>query len=290
MLGRFEMTATECLEQYTSLAKKVFGEIKLRSKIHLGPSERGMYRATTLEEVVKNLAHRQLGDKEANLLGKISTGRCFVTTLITTNVAIPVILRSYDSDVKQSIDCKIWEAARATTAAPKFFKPIKIKRSGGYETEFFDAGIRANNPLNQVLQEALLCFGSLRHVRCILSLGSGHPGNIGMSKKSWFPIDLVNTLKDLATDCIVVDDEHRRRYRDRDNFYFRFNLEHGAEDVSLEDWTSIDRLSGHVQAYMEDPTIEQRLNTIVDVLCATSALESSPTLAEINKGQWAIKS
>ena len=39
---------------------------------------------------------------------------------------------------------KIWEAARATSAAPSFFDSIKI---GEYGEEFTDGGTGANNPV-----------------------------------------------------------------------------------------------------------------------------------------------
>ena len=56
----------------------------------------------------------------------------------------PVFLRSYVNDKDRSLlpDIKIWEAARATSAAPTYFKPLKV---GDYE--LLDGGLGANNPL-----------------------------------------------------------------------------------------------------------------------------------------------
>ena len=56
----------------------------------------------------------------------------------------PVFLRSYTNPLDPSLipNIKLWEAARATSAAPYYFEPIKV---GKYE--LVDGGLGANNPL-----------------------------------------------------------------------------------------------------------------------------------------------
>lgn len=56
----------------------------------------------------------------------------------------PIFLRSYQNPNKLSPlpDCKIWEAGRATSAAPVYFEPIKV---GAYT--LVDGGLSANNPI-----------------------------------------------------------------------------------------------------------------------------------------------
>ena len=46
---------------------------------------------------------------------------------------------------------RIWEAARATSAASSFFDPIKI---GQFGEEFVDGAVGANNPVAQLWNEA----------------------------------------------------------------------------------------------------------------------------------------
>jgi patatin-like phospholipase/acyl hydrolase len=60
------------------------------------------------------------------------------------NNRAPLFLRSYinPQDISALPDIKIWEAARATSAAPMYFKPMKV---GDYE--LIDGGLGANNPL-----------------------------------------------------------------------------------------------------------------------------------------------
>lgn len=60
------------------------------------------------------------------------------------NNRAPIYLRSYTPKQSQNAvpDIKIWEAARATSAAPTYFERIKV---GGYE--LIDGGLEANNPV-----------------------------------------------------------------------------------------------------------------------------------------------
>ena len=55
----------------------------------------------------------------------------------------PVLLRSYQNPNKPSEipDIKLWQAARATSAAPSYFEHIEV---GKYK--LVDGGLGANNP------------------------------------------------------------------------------------------------------------------------------------------------
>jgi len=67
-------------------------------------------------------------------------------------MGIPVLFRIYQYRGTQAVirtpeGCKIWQAARATSAAPTFFKRIKI----GRKQEYIDGGMGCNNPSEVVL-------------------------------------------------------------------------------------------------------------------------------------------
>ena len=66
-------------------------------------------------------------------------------------------------------NCKIWEAARATSAASKFFDPIYI----GMQT-YVDGATGHNNPVEEVLKEAKSIWGDLgARLQCLVSIGTG---------------------------------------------------------------------------------------------------------------------
>jgi patatin-like phospholipase/acyl hydrolase len=66
----------------------------------------------------------------------------------------PRRFRTYPVRENASANCKIWEAARATTAAPTFFKRIAIGEEGQAKEHFIDSVLKCNNPAKQVLEEA----------------------------------------------------------------------------------------------------------------------------------------
>ena len=82
-------------------------------------------------------------------------------------------------------NCEIWEAARATSAAPTFFKRIKIGPSGS-GIDYVDAGIGCNNPIKQVMAEAARVFGEEAPVGCIISIGTGQSGSVGLAQPDTF--------------------------------------------------------------------------------------------------------
>jgi predicted acylesterase/phospholipase RssA len=101
-----------------------------------------------------------------------------VTTLEATGVAANKavapfeqrLLRTY-TPAKQrlpgSSDCEVWQAARATSAAPTFFEPMDI---GGQR--YWDGGCMQNNPVKVAMEEADNIWPG-RQVGCIVSIGCG---------------------------------------------------------------------------------------------------------------------
>ena len=63
------------------------------------------------------------------------------------------ILASYRSRGSSGLseELRIWEAARATSAASSFFEPIKVGRN---RQTFIDGATGANNPVRQLWNEA----------------------------------------------------------------------------------------------------------------------------------------
>jgi patatin-like phospholipase/acyl hydrolase len=102
----------------------------------------------------------------------------------------PVLLRTYPS-ASAPIGCAIWEAARATTAAPTFFLPIKFRnRTGG---EFVDGGIDCNNSTKVLIKEAkayhrMKDYTATRPT-CVISISMGQKDLIQLDKPAsifWF--------------------------------------------------------------------------------------------------------
>jgi predicted acylesterase/phospholipase RssA len=200
-----------------------------------------------------------------------SKGKAFVCAVPANNMAHPRRFRTYPVRTLASANCRIWEAARATTAAPTFFKRIAIGEEGQAKEEFIDGGLRCNNPANQVLEEARNIFGNDRLVRCLVSIGTGHPGTIGLAKPDAFqrvlPTKLIDVLKKIAAECEHTASGLSERFKDLEKFYFRFNVTHGAEGISLEEWEKMGELTEHTKTYMADVSVSRAMDEVVDILC-----------------------
>ena len=267
MLGRLRMSTDEALRTYNSLARAIFSK---DNKKWVGQD--GLFKATTLEDKVQEVVSKKgLGQLMLDPSNQSSKGKAFVCAVPANDMAYPRRFRTYPVRTLASVNCKIWEAARATTAAPTFFKRIAIGEEGQAKEEFIDAGLGCNNPTSQVLEEARNIFGNDRTVRCLISVGTGHPGTIGLARPDAFqkilPTKLIGVLKKIATDCEDTANGLSARFKDLEKFYFRFNVIHGAEGISLEEWQRMGELTEHTKAYMADVSVSKAIDEVVDILC-----------------------
>ena len=167
-------------------------------------------------------------------------------------------------------NCKIWEAARATSAAPTFFKRIKIGPPGS-GIDYVDAGLGCNNPIKQVIAEAARVFGEDAPVACIVSIGTGQGENIELAQpdafQKWLPTDLVKGIKEIAIDSGRTAEEMELRYKDIPGLYNRLDVDRGLYSVSLGEWKELGRVRSHTKNYMKLEIINRRLDNVVKVLC-----------------------
>ncbi|KAF3910728.1 hypothetical protein ABW21_db0208933 [Orbilia brochopaga] len=181
MLGRLQMSIDECIKKYLDVMDKVFPDKSSLSKnVSLGYSGE-TYDEKPLQDAIKMIVKERLGDSEAKLLDTEGKNPCKIFVMAVredkSNNRGPVFLRSYPSEneVPEFPDIKVWEAARATSAAPSYFKAMSL---GKYK--LVDGGLGANNPLGWLWTEMLGVFGPARHTACFLSIGTGMQPNAGL--------------------------------------------------------------------------------------------------------------
>lgn len=114
----------------------------------------------------------------------------------------------------------VWEAARATAAAPTYYHAVKIG-SPGHEESFIDGGIGCNNPIQQLHNEAEHLFDPDREISCVISIGTGQHKINALPKHRNFgssvvPIDLIKSLKRMALDSESWAHKMDLKYRDTD--------------------------------------------------------------------------
>lgn len=170
-------------------------------------------------------------------------------------------LRAYDSGTGGGT--KIWEAARATSAASGFFDPISI---GMHGQEYVDAGLGCNNPVNEVWTEAQDIWSSeggnlATLVNCFVSIGTGNPGKSPVEDGA-FKI-FTKTLKDIATETERTAELFARSNRGLlfQQRYFRFNVEQGLQDVGLDEYKQEKTIASATDSYMDSLQVRKDMRS-----------------------------
>ncbi|KAF6825113.1 protein kinase subdomain-containing protein [Colletotrichum plurivorum] len=194
MLGRLGLGVKKCLALYKKNMPIIFPPGKWEwingwKRTFDGVWNGKQWDHTILESVIKEIIEARFPDEKSPMEVPLMNGvgpkfmgkaRCkvFVTAVSKkgTNNHGPVLLRSY---VNPTLGCnvptvKLWEACRATSAAPGYFKDITVKCDITKEQyTFVDGGLLANNPLGWVWNEILTTYGPYRSTSCFLSIGTG---------------------------------------------------------------------------------------------------------------------
>jgi len=156
------------------------------------------------------------------------TGLSFVPSMseLNMNARIPRLFRTYHAPKYPSPNRTIWEAVRATSAAPTFFPRIVIDGE-----PYVDGSMGCNNPVQQVLREAKLLFPD-RHVACIVSVGTGQAQTIDIPKSGWFqwmlPLQVIDAIRKIATDCEASSQVAAQRFEHTPGVYFRLKSSKGC--------------------------------------------------------------
>ena len=178
---------------------------------------------------------------------------------------IPVLFRTYPSRETHS-GCKIWEAARATSAAPTFFKRIEI----GRDQPFIDGGMGRNNPSRVVLDEANALF-RVRPIGCLVSIGTGHTRTISIKKSGFLqqallPKDVIEVLEAISTDCEATHQDMRGLFANSLNTYFRLNVEQGMQGIGLSEHERLANVEAHTMQYMKWKEVDETLALVVNAI------------------------
>lgn len=158
-------------------------------------------------------------------------------------------------------ELKVWEAARATSAATGFFDALDTM-----EESFIDGAPLANNPIMEIWNEAGDIWSPIAsRIKCLVSIGTGR-SSLEPFRDSLGGI--VNTLAKIATDTERKANEFAMDKRDllQNQRYFRFNVDRGLDQVGLEEVKKIQDIRSATAVYLEDQNTYLALERCVGLL------------------------
>lgn len=157
-------------------------------------------------------------------------------------------LRDYRSTWEPGTGCTIWEAARATAAAPYFFHPIRF---GLPPQNWVDGGLRSNNPIRHVYDEARKIWPS-RKICCFVSIGAGEKPAQAVGSRGH---EILQTLTRIALDTRQTANEFRDaalQLPSQEQFeLYRFNAGN-IQSIALDEWSHFDSLTGLTNDYLNE--------------------------------------
>lgn len=189
------------------------------------------------------------------------------------DVIKPVLITSYETECRNATffcnyDCRyqdlyLKDVARATSAAPTYFEPLKILSKG----TFVDGGVAANNPAMCAYVEVLKLLakeGIDSHSKkiIVISLGTGSATNSYdyNEMKNWTPIDwikgpLISSFFDGNSNTV----EYQLKQILPPDCYYRFQLqlpnEKGADALDNVDDKNLDKLRDLTLSYIDNDSI-----------------------------------
>ncbi|KAL3422514.1 hypothetical protein PVAG01_06670 [Phlyctema vagabunda] len=190
-LGVQNWTVDQCIEKFTDLCKNAFMPRRLKNIPILGKLEmanhRSIYRTKPFEDCLQECFEDRplfggLGSQEGYMVKVAVTS----TTLLDQHAIVfgnynrpethEYSSYCFERHDKPLLEMKTWEAARATSAAPPYFKTfIKNETKCGY----LDGALYHNNPVTVAHHERKAIWQDVNRQQpdIFLSLGTGHNGH-----------------------------------------------------------------------------------------------------------------
>ena len=256
MLGRLRMTVKEAIDAYIELSETVFApkhRFNFAANLWNLAHAKGSCDTAALEKAIKGVTAQKLGvgHTEDPLHERHAQCHVFVCAIRAGKRSL-IKFRNYAAEGTDDLEPKIWEAARATSAATTFFDPITI---GKYKQEFVDGGAEQNNPVQEAHDEAK-AYWKDRDIECVVSIGTG------LSPLEAFGRSLKDVGKTLVKIATETDKTHALFAKNHPQYpqytdeapvkrLFRFQVARGLENVGMAEHKKISDIADATQNYME---------------------------------------
>ena len=278
------MTTGEALQHYLAIVSKVFS--RWNRKCALRSDD--LYKSSTLEEEMKRVIQEsstgytgeELMLDRGNWNGTgytyqnstfhpknaLTPFRSFVCVTPTHDMLNPRRLCTYKAPWNETPECKIWEAAHATSAVPTLLKPIQI------DSESFVAGANYSNPTREVVDEARNLFGTERPVGLLLSIGAGFIASCSLAGSDRRGLPKILKDVELGSSQVSHDLAIGRSINHPDFYevYFRFDVIFVRRSDAFDEWNKMERFSKKTNDDLRAPERERRIDLVARILCGVS--------------------
>lgn len=161
-------TANDLIKLYTENGKKIFSSNIFHKIISMDGISDEKYPSSGIESVLKEYFGK-------SMLSEALTN--IIVPAYELSLREPFFFKSIHAknSTKINHDFYMWQAARATSAAPTYFEPYKLgigDKDGADYYALIDGGVFANNPGMCAYAEAKVMFGNTPEI-LMLSLGTG---------------------------------------------------------------------------------------------------------------------
>ncbi|TNN00336.1 hypothetical protein fugu_011582 [Takifugu bimaculatus] len=231
MLGVFKMPVKECEDLYRKLGSDVF-----KQNVIVGTVKMGWNHAFYDTEAWENILKEKMG---SHIL--VETSRdpecpkvAAVSTIVNRGTPLKAfVFRNYNllpglrSHYLGGCQHQLWEAIRATSAAPGYFQEFTL----GNDLHQ-DGGLLINNPTALAVHESK-CLWPNTPLECVVSVGTGRVENLG--KNSTASTSLKTKLTHVISSATDTEEVHAMldAFLPPDTYY-RFNP-YMSEDIAMDD-------------------------------------------------------
>lgn len=204
----------------------------------------------------------------------------FVVSTSLRSTSGPLRMRTYDILIADAFAARIWEAARATSAAPTFFAPIYID-----DVSYGDGGTGWNNPTKEAIIEVQNIWPN-RPIGCVVSIGTGLeealqlneesqqlPGFVEAVLRKTSPILAFKVaVAEYCIQCLTSCELTHREVADNpermilDGNYFRLNVPQGMSKIGLDEWDKLGDMIALTNSYMTHGEIMKTKQSIAKLL------------------------
>ena len=208
------------------------------------------------------------GNAQALLYDSRETRTKTAVTAVLKGTSVTTLLRSYDSrrEPAPDVNCKIWEAGRATCATQMAFKPIQIGQSW-----YLDEGAGKYNPAPMILDEAVQNEWPGRDVGVFISIGTGkRPPGTNNRQHEWWEEFLGGGMSEFAEarrrliskleGCEETHQQMLNQYLSNRNVnaenYYRLNVEVGVGEFGMNEWSRIGEIKTNTRTYLQKKDVE----------------------------------